>query len=830
MKKNEIKVSVIVPVYNVSPYLHECMDSIINQTLKDIEVICVDDGSTDDSLSILNQYAKKDKRIKVIHFDENQSSNIARKRAVLESSGEYIIFCDSDDTLNVNMCEILYLQMLETHVDILNFGVKIINFNASEEGEKWLQNNVNPYIGNLTGKDIFVGTFEKKLFAKNLWDKMFSSKVAKKSFALLEDKKIYRGQDLYIFFILAFFAESYRGITKPDLYEYRYGRGIEGKKTLNKKHFEKYKSYTEVTDCIRNFLIEQNAYDDYEKHYTSIEQNLFDLSINIWKNKVVEQDKSACFDILLTMWNSDRVIGKIAHIFQHERSNLVSMVKNSDIFNITCQSPKVIGMYYHSLKGGGVQRVIEFLSKLYLSMGYKIVLIIDWQGTSSIDLECLSNVTVYRVTYTGNESMSNFHIRAKELKGIIRNEKIDVMIYHAWVNSFLVWDMLLFKANNVPFVIHTHNIFTIPYSFSTKLFSDNSVIYKFADAVITLSPVDTCYWKKFNSNVYETVNPNTLNVKGITPCKLDTKTIVWIGRFSKEKNPEEALYIFSIVLKTISDAKLIVVGDGLSPEYMIKMKDLADLLSLGESVELVGFQDDVSAYLHQASVFLNTSDYEGFSLVMLESKSFGIPIVLYELPYLTLSRKGTGVFPVRFGDADAAAEQIVRLLQDSELRNLTGVAARKHALELSEYNYEQLWSNVLDSLKYNHKDLSVQEDELVMWETLFNSMLFKMVKENVSKTRQKQVKTIELEKNKKELLSKTVKVSDINELAKLEDKLVSARLESNLIRKSASYKIGRFMTIIPRSLRCLKENGVKYTIGRLLFRVGWKYNCKKEEL
>lgn len=90
------KVSVIIPVYNVEKYLHECLDSVINQTLKDIEIIAIDDGSTDSSLKILKDYAKKDKRLKVL-TQENKGAGTARNLGIKTSKGEFIAFMDGDD-------------------------------------------------------------------------------------------------------------------------------------------------------------------------------------------------------------------------------------------------------------------------------------------------------------------------------------------------------------------------------------------------------------------------------------------------------------------------------------------------------------------------------------------------------------------------------------------------------------------------------------------------------------------------------------------------------------------------------------------------------------
>lgn len=113
-----IKVSIIIPVYNREMYLQKCLDTLINQTLKDIEIICVNDGSTDNSLEILNDYASNDERIKV-YSQKNQGPSVARNFGISKATGEYITFVDSDDFVDIKMCEHFYQKALETGADIV---------------------------------------------------------------------------------------------------------------------------------------------------------------------------------------------------------------------------------------------------------------------------------------------------------------------------------------------------------------------------------------------------------------------------------------------------------------------------------------------------------------------------------------------------------------------------------------------------------------------------------------------------------------------------------------------------------------------------------------
>lgn len=119
---SSIKVSVIIPVYNVAPWLRECMDSLVNQTLKDIEFICIDDCSTDNSLDILKEYASADTRVKIIEQKENQGAYVARNAGLKVATGEYIGFVDPDDYIELDTYEISYHTAKQDNADILVFG------------------------------------------------------------------------------------------------------------------------------------------------------------------------------------------------------------------------------------------------------------------------------------------------------------------------------------------------------------------------------------------------------------------------------------------------------------------------------------------------------------------------------------------------------------------------------------------------------------------------------------------------------------------------------------------------------------------------------------
>lgn len=130
-KENEPDVSVILPIYNVEKFLRQCLDSVVSQTLKNIEIICVDDGSTDNSLNILKEYMEKDKRI-IILQQENKGAGVARNAGLAIARGKYLSFLDSDDFFELDMLQTLYENAENNNADIIVHDVYLYDNETKE--------------------------------------------------------------------------------------------------------------------------------------------------------------------------------------------------------------------------------------------------------------------------------------------------------------------------------------------------------------------------------------------------------------------------------------------------------------------------------------------------------------------------------------------------------------------------------------------------------------------------------------------------------------------------------------------------------------------------
>ena len=134
------KVSIIIPVFNPGEYFVKCLDSVVNQSLNDIEIICINDGSTDGSMAILEEYSNKDNRFRVFH-QQNLGAGTARNSGIENASGEYIIFLDSDDWIENDMCERLYAHAKNLDVDLVLFDAIWYHKNDKKELYKYFKDN-----------------------------------------------------------------------------------------------------------------------------------------------------------------------------------------------------------------------------------------------------------------------------------------------------------------------------------------------------------------------------------------------------------------------------------------------------------------------------------------------------------------------------------------------------------------------------------------------------------------------------------------------------------------------------------------------------------------
>ena len=253
------KVSVIIPVYNVEKYLRECLGSVINQTFWDIEIICVNDGSTDNSLEILNEYAKNDERVIVIN-QQNLGAGVARNSGLKIAKGEYLAFLDGDDFYRPDYIEKMYNQAKKTNADITICSADYYDMQTKKY--KYMRVSIfEPY---LPAKEVFNYNDMPNYifnFAQNWnWNKLFNHEFVKKN--CISFQNLYRTNDLYFTCCALSLAQRITTVKEP-LVVYRVGLSENSQSTNYKYPFDFYEAFKQL----RLFLLDKNLYDTVKQSY-----------------------------------------------------------------------------------------------------------------------------------------------------------------------------------------------------------------------------------------------------------------------------------------------------------------------------------------------------------------------------------------------------------------------------------------------------------------------------------------------------------------------------------------------------------------------------------
>lgn len=213
------KVSVVIPVYNVEDYLGECLDSVVNQTLSDIEIICVNDGSTDKSLEILNEYASKDSRITVID-QENGGHAVATNRGMGLAKGKYLYLMDSDDILELNAFEDLVKIAEEKNVDFVIFQAINYYMDTDEyvEEDNYSMNDLADFVGDSVFNWEDVKDYIFKITVTP-WSKLYNREFVVRSGAKFPEGLIF---DDNVFFWEVFFSAKRIAFHRQYLFKRRW--------------------------------------------------------------------------------------------------------------------------------------------------------------------------------------------------------------------------------------------------------------------------------------------------------------------------------------------------------------------------------------------------------------------------------------------------------------------------------------------------------------------------------------------------------------------------------------------------------------------------------
>lgn len=300
-----IKVSVVIPVYNVERYLAECMDGILEQTLKDIEIICIDDGSTDRSLRILREYERKDSRVRVL-TRENAGAASARNAGMELAQGEYLSFLDADDFYEADMLEKAYLCAKEKQADITIFrgnrydDTRECYIPMDYSIKEWQLPGKNPFSWRDMPDEIFT-------FAVGwAWDKLYLRSFVERE--QLRFQELRTSNDLY--FVFSSFVKAGSICTMKELLVHH---RIHVKGSLSVTRERSWNCFYEACTALQDELVRMGVYPELERGFLN-----WALHFCFWNLDTIEGPAYEKVYGLLCRECSDRF-----GFFRHEREYYV---------------------------------------------------------------------------------------------------------------------------------------------------------------------------------------------------------------------------------------------------------------------------------------------------------------------------------------------------------------------------------------------------------------------------------------------------------------------------------------------------------------------------
>ena len=285
------KVSIIVPVYKVEPYLRQCVDSLLGQTLKEIEIILIDDGSPDNCPQICDQYAAQDERVRVFH-QENAGVSAARNQGMKMAAADWIMFVDPDDWLERHAAEMLYNQTVECGCDIIyspffwNYADKQVEVKAgqNEKGEFCVTEYYKAFLETL------LGCREDKIFMAAVWGKIYKKKLIDDNGCTFPEGMKRRQDAIFNLYIIPHVKKIY--IIDVPTYHYRQRAAS----VCHRISPDQHSMFRRVNAEVYQYMQKYRLWPDFKEHYYYVVmQGIFELCKLYGQNIKSRADFAAAF-------------------------------------------------------------------------------------------------------------------------------------------------------------------------------------------------------------------------------------------------------------------------------------------------------------------------------------------------------------------------------------------------------------------------------------------------------------------------------------------------------------------------------------------------------
>lgn len=692
-------VSIVLPVFNDEQWIEAALESCVRQTLAEIEIICVDDASTDATCDVIERFARTDERVRLIRQPRNLSAFQARRAGIMSATAPHILFLDGDDELDPRAAQKALATARAEDADLVGFGVAV--FGPDGETIGGYQARLKHAHKRLEGEAVLAGLFPPgKPVQGQLWRYLFRTELLRDAYAKLpEDLVLTRVNDLPVTFLAV--AGARRFVSVPDrLYRYFYRRGGSGHRVDELSQFDFYArgiaSVESIEPAVRAIARTSPDPEPLLASYESARLSLIGNVLGYLMNSVSGDLYDECLTHLEERVPATDIVLAAA---EYCREAVGLLARHGRRIELGEHPVRSVLLSTKSLTTGGVSLVLLAQAQKFLDAGYRVTVAAHRRDSVLDDLPDGVNF----VEITGRRMST----RLAQWAEICRRESVDLIIDHQVLYS-RVWPSfaVMARAAGVPTIGWVH-------SFSLRPLYDQNGLLTFikehVDALstlVTLSPLDVAFWKLrgVDRAVYLPNPPSPMLVAAVERAAAPKKApvgpikLVWWGRLEQHTKRVRELIDVAVHLRGLGvDFRLTLIGPD-SPRLTA-----ADLMSeirrrgLVENVEVVGPRhgEALLEAIDAADVFVSTSIIEGYQLTLAEAQARGLPVVMYELPWLTLVQGNEGILSVPHGDSDAFARRIAAIAADADHFERLSRASLDAAQRAASLDFADLYGKLI---------------------------------------------------------------------------------------------------------------------------------------
>lgn len=662
-------ISIVVPVFNDAETIAAALESCLSQTLPDIEVICVDDASTDASVSVVERFIERDPRVRLLRQPANLSALQARRAGVFAARAGHVLFLDGDDELAPQAASAALRQAMTADADIVGFGVTVIGADGATGGR--YEQRLQPMHSALAGADVLRGLFPIGVPAQGqLWRYLFRTDLLRAACAELpDDLALTRVNDLPLMFLVAALATRYVSI--PDrLYRYHLGRGGSGHRVDSAERAQFYVGAIASVDSIAAAVGRLDAVfpdaDLLRDAYASVRDWIIAY---VCHQLVGRSDSSVIEGALAHLYAQASLADIVRASLRYFPESLTTLRFHVPWQDLGGRPVRSVLLATSSLRTGGVSAVLLSQARHLRAAGMRVTIVARKAGNESR----LVPDDVDFVELTGTDLAAQIN----EWVDLCRDRDIDVVIDHQVLYT-PHWPefALAARAAGATTIGWVHNFVGRPLYDGTDRLDLLEKCSALLARVVVLSPLDVAYFKLRGvpHALYAPNPPSPLMIDAPPPVARTAPVgrrleLVWWGRLEERtKKISELLDVAEHLRDLDLDFRLTIIGpawEGLTPE---NVNGSARSRGLRQHVTAIGPLDGASlaAAIDAADVFVSTSIIEGYQLTIAEAQSRGLPVFMYDLPWLTLVKDNPGVVPVPQGDSRALALRLAETVREPE--------------------------------------------------------------------------------------------------------------------------------------------------------------------